>query len=66
MIAKIFIPPSDNLHLQVLLCGFSRLPGSNKAAVQAAFDAWRGAPEALRLLTPDASGTITQLLGRED
>ena len=40
-----------------------RPQAKSKPPVQAAFDAWRGAPEALRLLTPDASWMITQLLG---
>ena len=60
-------------HLQVMLCGFLAFAGleqtsaantetevKNKAAVQAAFDAWRagtGGPYAL--LAPDATWTIT-------
>jgi uncharacterized protein len=73
LIAKLFGPFIMNLHLQVMLCGFLMLAGlkqmraaeteteaKNKAAVQAAFDAWRaGTGGPFSLLTPDATWTIT-------
>ena len=62
-----------NLQLQVMLCGFLAFTGlaqtsaaeteteaKNKAAVEAAFDAWRaGTGGPFGLLAPDASWTIT-------
>jgi uncharacterized protein len=62
-----------NFHLQVIFCGFLAFAGleqtsaaeteteaKNKAAVQAAFDAWRaGTGGPFGLLTPDATWTIT-------
>jgi uncharacterized protein len=62
-----------NLPLQLMLCGFlmlaglEQMPGAeteteakNKAAVQAAFDAWRaGTGGPFGLLAPDATWTIT-------
>ena len=62
-----------NLHLQVLLCGFLAFAGlekafageteteaKNRAAVQAAFDAWRaGTGGPFALLADDATWTIT-------
>ena len=62
-----------NFHLQVIFCGFLAFAGleqtsaaeteteaKNKAAVQAAFDAWRaGTGGPFGLLAPDATWTIT-------